>query len=139
MPQIFNEYIESANFLNELEYADVTPVYKKNNRHEKEDYRPVSIISVISKILERCLYDQIYKNIDKTLSRHQMGYRKGYSSQHSLIAMFEKWRKNLDKGGECGVLFVNLSKVFDCLHDILLAKLNAYGFDYKFLKLLLSF
>ena len=58
----------------------------KNNRHEKENYRPVSIISVISKILERCLYDQIYKNIGNELTRYQMGYRKGYSSQQ----MFEK-------------------------------------------------
>ena len=90
LSQIFNESNEAANFLNELKYADITPVYKKIIRHEKENYRPVSIISVISKILERCLYDQIYKNIDNKLSRHQMGYRKGYSSQHSLIAMFEK-------------------------------------------------
>ena len=44
--------------------------------------------------------------------------------------MFENWKKNLDKGGKCGALFVDLSKVFDCLqHDLLLAKLNAYGFD----------
>ena len=61
LSQIFNESIEATNFPNELKYADITPVYKKSNRHEKENYRPVSIISVISKILERCLYDQIYK------------------------------------------------------------------------------
>ena len=69
-----------------------------------------------------------------------MGYRKGYISQHILIANFEKWKKNLDKRGECGALFVDLSKAFDCLqHDLLLAKLNAYGFDYKSLKLISSF
>ena len=140
LSQIFNESIEATNFPNELKYADITPVYKKSNRHEKENYRPVSIISVISKILERCLYDQIYKNIDNTLSRHQMGYRKGYSSQHSLIVMFEKWKENLNQGRECGALFVDLYKAFDCLqHDLLLAKLNAYGFDYKSLNLISSF
>ena len=69
-----------------------------------------------------------------------MGYRKGYSSQHSLIATFKKWKKNLDKRGESGALIVDLSKVFDCLqHDLLLPKLNACGFDYKFLKLISSF
>ena len=78
--QIFNESIEAANFPKELKYADINPIDKKINRHEKENYRPVSIKSIISKILERCLYDQIYKNIDNTLSKHQMGYRKGCSS-----------------------------------------------------------
>ena len=77
LSQIFNESIEAANFPNESKDTNITPVYKKNNRHEKENYRPVSIISVISKILKRCLYDQIYKNIDNTLSRHhQMGYKR---------------------------------------------------------------
>ena len=86
LSQIFNESVEAHNFPNELNYVDITPVYKENNRHEKENYRAVSIISVISKILERCLYDQIYKNIGNALTRHQMRYRKGYSSQQ----MFEK-------------------------------------------------
>ena len=139
LSQIFNESIEAANFPNELIYADIIPVYKKNNKHEKENYRPVCIISVISKILER-LHDQVHKNTDNSLSRYQMGYRKGYNSQHSLTAMFEKWKKNLAKGGECGALFVALSKAFGCLqHDLSLAKLNAYGFDYKSLKLISSF
>ena len=66
LSQIFNENIEAANFPNELEYTDITSVYQKNNRHEKENYRPVSITSAISKILECFLYNQIYKNIDNT-------------------------------------------------------------------------
>ena len=69
-----------------------------------------------------------------------MDYRKAYSSQHSLIAMFKKWKENLDKKEECDALFVDFSKEFDCLqHDLLLAKLDAYGLDYKSLKLISSF
>ena len=69
-----------------------------------------------------------------------MGYRKGYNSQHSLIAMFENWKNNLDKGGKCGALFADLSKAFDCLKlDLLLAKRNAYGIDCKSFKLISSF
>ena len=71
----------------------------KKNRHKKENYRPVSSIFVISKIFEHCLYDRIYKKIDNKLSRHKIGYRKGYSSQHSLVAMFEKKKEIIDKGG----------------------------------------
>ena len=86
------------------------------------------------------VFDQICKNIGNTLSRHQMGCQNGYSSQHSWIAMFGKWEGNLDKRGECGALFMDLSKPFDCLqYKPLLAKLNAYGFDYKSLKLISSF
>ena len=47
-----------------------------------------------------------------------MGYRKGYSSQHSLIAMFEKWKENVDKGGECDALFVDLSKALNCQQQL---------------------
>ena len=54
MSHIFNESIWAAKFPNELKYADITTVYKINNRHEKENYRPARIISVIFKILERC-------------------------------------------------------------------------------------
>ena len=84
-----------------------------------------------------CLYDQIYKNIDNTFSGHQMGYRKRYSPQHSLIVLFEKWKENLDKGGKCSALFIVLPKAFDCLqHELLL---DAYGFYCKSLKLISSF
>ena len=65
-----------------------------------------------------------------------MDYKKGYSSQHSLISMFEKVRENLNEGEKWYALFVDLSKALDFLsHDLLLAKLNAYRFDYKSNKL----
>ena len=87
--------------------------------------------------MEKGLYDQIYAYTDSILSKAQCGFRKGYSTQYSIIAMIEKWRRNLDQGGICGALLTDLSKVFDCLvHDFLITKLEAYGLTYESLKLI---
>ena len=58
-----------------------------------------------SKAFEKCLYDQIYAYTDSILSKAQCGFRKGYSTQYSIIAMIEKCRRNLDQGGISGVLY----------------------------------
>ena len=79
----------------ELKQADIKPIYKKESRNEKENYRPVSILPNLLKIFERCMYD----HFDKLLSKYQCGFRKGFSTQHCLLAMIEKLRKSLDSGG----------------------------------------
>ena len=94
----------------------------------------------MSKAFEKCLYDQIYAYTDVILSNAQCGFRKGYSTQYSIIALIENWRRNLHQDGICGALFTDLSKAFDCLvHDFLIAKLEAYGFTYEPLKLINSY
>ena len=135
-----NQSIDYGTFPNNLKDADVTPVHKKEDRTDKTNYRPVSILPAISKIYERILFYQVDKFMDKKLSKHQCGFRKGYSAQHCLIVMLEKWRASRDKGGCCGVLLTDLSKAFDCLaHDLLIAKVEAYGFDHNSIKLLYSY
>ena len=127
-------------FPSDLKIADVTPAYKKKSKYSKDNYRPVSILSNMSKIYERCIYDQIEKYFDVILSKYQCGFRKGYSAQHCLISLIEKWKESVDNGGAFGALLTDLSKAFDCLpHDLLIAKLNAYGFDEKALKLIHSY
>ena len=62
---------------------------------------------------------------------------KGFSTQYSLIAVIEKWRKNMDKGKSCAALLTDLSKAFHCIvHDFLIAKLEACGFSYGALKIM---
>ena len=90
-----NYCLKQSIFPHDLKLADVAPIYKKKSKASKDNYRPVSILSNISKVYERCIYDQIQTYFDKILSKYQCGFRKGYNSQRCLIALIEKWKKVL--------------------------------------------
>ena len=95
---------------------------------------------MISKIFEKLHYKQITIFIDPLLSKYHCGFRKGFSAQHCLLAMLEKWKNAIDKGKVFGALLTDLSKPFDCLpHELIIAKLNAYGFNLPALKLMHSY
>ena len=73
---------------------------------------------------------QIKPYVEEFLSPFLCGYRKGYNAQYALIAMVEKWKKSLDEKGAAGAILMDLSKAFDTInHELLIAKLDAYGFD----------
>ena len=100
----------------------------------------MSILSNISKIYERGLYDQIQVFFESILSKYQCRFRRGCNAQHCLITLIEKWKKIVDNGGAFGALFTDLSKVFDCLsHELLITELDAYGFEKNALKLVNSY
>ena len=131
---------ESLLFPHDLKLADVSPAYKKKSRSSKDNYRPVSILSNISKIYERWIYDQIQNYFDQILSKYQCGFRKGYNAQNCLITLTEKWKKSVDNGGAFGALLTDLSKTFACLsHELLIPKLNGHGFDKRSLTLILNY
>ena len=97
-------------------------ILKNKSKNSKDNYRPVIILSNISKIYERCLYDQIQVFFDSILSKYQCVFRRGYNAQHCLITLIEKWNKSVDNGRSFGALFTDLSKAFDCLsHELLIA------------------
>ena len=78
---------KSLLFLLDLKLADIVPVYKK--KFKSTENRPVSILSNMSKVYERCIYDQIHSCLGKILSSKQCGFCKGYNAQHCLIALIE--------------------------------------------------
>ena len=134
--RFFNESLKKSTFPSILKNANITPVFKKWHRGSKENYRPVSVLPVISKMLEKLLWKQITIFRDPLLSKHQCGLRKGFSALHCLLAMLEKWKNVVDKGKVFGTLLTNLSKAFDCLpHELIIAELNAYGLNLPALKL----
>ena len=113
-----------------MKAAEVTPIFKKNDDLDKENYRPVSVLPHVSKIIERVMYTQIENFMEDKLSKLLTGFRKNHSTQHSLVNMLEKWKNTLDKGGFPCAIFIDLSKAFDTMnHDLIIAKLGAYGFQ----------
>ena len=84
------EIITQQSFPNNLKLADVTPVFKKEDASLLKNFRPVSVLPVVSKIYKRIMQNQILEYIDKHLSPHLCGYKKGYSTQMALISMLEK-------------------------------------------------
>ena len=83
---------------------------------------------------------QITNSIEPCLSSILCGFRKGYNAQHALVRVLEKWKSSLDSGENIGAILMDLPKAFDCIrHDLLLAKLDAYGFSHESLCLIYSF
>ena len=89
---------------------------------------------------ERIIQKQMLDHIENNLSTKLCGYRKGFSAQHALIRLIEKWRATLDRKGYAGAVLMDLSKAFDTInHDLLIAKLHAYGFHKNALEVILNY
>ena len=124
----FNDSVNSSKFPLFFKCANITPILKYESRNHKTNYRPVSILPIVSKIFEKIMSNQLSTYFKKILSKFQCGFRKGFSSQHCLFLIFEKWKHAVGNKKVFGALLTDLSKAFDCIcHDLLITKLNAYG------------
>ena len=130
LSSLINLSFDTGEFPNCLKLAKVIPVYKKGDQQECNNYRPISLLSNISKLIEKLLYNRLYKflNQNKCLFNYQFGFWNHHSTNHELISITEKIRNALDEGKfACGV-FLDFQKAFDTVnHKILISKLEHYG------------
>ena len=145
LKNIINQELRNLSFPNKLKNADIIPIFKRDKKKRKDptdvqNYRPVSVLPSTSKVFERIMQSQIADFISDKLSPYLCGYRKGFSAQHALISLIEHWRVMLDKRGYAEAVLMDLSKAFDCInHELLLAKLYAYGFSIEALTMIKSY
>ena len=113
-----------------LKIALVTPVFKANEKKKFINYRPISVLSCFSKLLEKLMYKRLIQFIEKNkiLSKHQYGFRQNRSTELAITELVDKITKAIDRGEYTVGIFLDLSKAFDTInHGILIKKLEYYG------------
>ena len=132
---IFNVSIQTSKIPSQWKKANVTPVFKKGDKHTVSNYRPISLLCCVSKVMERCVFNHVYPFVENRLHPLQHGFIKGRSCATQLLKVYHQIGSVLDKGGQVDIIFLDFSKAFDCIsHSLLLHKLQAmFGFDGRLL------
>ena len=123
-----NQFILS--FPDPLKIVKVIPIHKNGSTQDMNNYRPISLLSIFDKIMEKIMHNRLYHflEVNNILYSKQFGSRKNNSTMNALINITEKIKESIDKGKYgCGI-FIDLRKAFDTVnHDILLLKMEHYG------------
>ncbi len=129
LAMIINQMLHTGIFPDLLKIAKVTPIYKKDDETILSNYRPISLLLVISKFFEKVIFSQTYEYFqrEKLFYEGQYGFRKGHSTEFAALETVDKLITDMDKGETPFNIYLDLSKAFDTLnHDILLHKLEYY-------------
>ena len=131
----------SANALHSvMKCAEISPGFKKDDNLIRGNYRPVSVLHILSKIYESVMNDELFEYFLDKFHDFLCAFRRKYSCQSLLLKAVDDWKCALDQNISTGVVFMDLSKAFDCLpHGLLVAKLHAYGLDVSACELLADY
>ena len=134
--KIFQDTIEQGRIPTDWKRANVTPIFKKGQRTQASNYRPVSLTSQTCKVMEKIINKKLQEHItaNNLLCQNQHGFTKGRSCLTNLLMALENWTKEIDQGNDVDVIYLDFAKAFDSVpHKRLLRKLQGYGINGKLL------
>ena len=131
---LFNRSLEEGYIPREWKLANVVPVHKKDEKDHVENYRPISLLCIVSKVLERCVLSRIKERLEELFVDCQHGFRCGRSCVTNLLETLDDIGATLDRAGQVDCVYLDMSKAFDKVrHDLLINKLRDAGFGAKLL------
>jgi len=142
LTKLINKSLDDGIFPDLLKVAKVTPLFKKNDKHSFENYRPISVLSSVSKVFEKVMFSQIYDHFSShnLFYKSQYGFRCQHSTEYATLELIDKIIKDMDAGKTPINVYMDLSKAFDTLdHQILSEKLIYYGFRDKSFELMSNY
>ena len=127
---LFNTSLGHGRLPSEWKSADVSPIHKKDSKELAENYRPISLLPIIGKIIERCVAKRLYDHLIDFISPLQHGFLKNRSCTTQLVQVLHTLGQNLDKNIQTDVIYLDFSKAFDSVdHRIILSKLKSHGVE----------
>jgi hypothetical protein len=139
---LFNKILLTGIFPDRLKYAEVKPLYKKVDKFEISNYRPISLLPTFSKIIEKIIHNRLYSHLNRNniLAKEQFGFRKESSTEMPTYNLLYNILTSLDKKGYVGAVFCDLQKAFDYVnHNVILEKVNFYGLSGSAIKVMTSY
>ena len=132
---LFNKSLDEGVLPEEWKLANIVPVNKKGERECTDNYRPISLLPIVSKVLERCVFCNIKVHLFQLIQKSQHGFISGKSCITNLLEVLEFIGLELDAGGQIDVIYLDISKAFDKVnHEHLTHKLRMAGFGGKLLQ-----
>ena len=132
LTHIINLSISHITFPQLWKKVKIIPLHKKEDLLNPKNYRPVAIIPILSKVLERLVFNQMinYLNQNNLIHPNHHAYRANHNTTTALLQMYDIWLDSLENGEIAGVCFLDMSAAFDIVdHSLLISKLKLYGFD----------
>ena len=137
---LMNKSLELGQFPENWRSANICPIYKSGDKSDITNYRPISLLSVASKVAERCIFNRIYPLLHDQIYTLQQGFMKGRSTVTQLLQVLHDIQKSVIKGEQVDMVYLDFEKAFDKVpHDLLIEKLQSFGIYGNLLKWLNSY